>query len=507
MSGARMSIRTKLAVALLAILALLVTPLALAYRSLERTREATVMLRDREFAASLLLGRVRSGMEELRRAETALLFVHDVGSRDAMSRALASVTATTDSLERYDLDSAAAAIRDAIAQVALLAPQEYSVALDGRMGIAERISTLQVVPAMTRVESALTIAETALRERTRSRVERTALDVSDARRLSAFAAVVALALAAMIALWMMRAISRPVGEMERGMEAIAGGEFDYKLAISPSRRDEFGRLAASFQSMALQLKELDKLRAEFLSIASHELKTPINVILGYTQLMVEGVYGDVSAQQRDILRTVESQARGLARLTGHLLDIGRFEAGGNIVNPGPIELRAFLNELEMAFAVLAQQRGVALSVHVAEDAPAEVEWDQDRMSEVLGNLLGNAVKFTPSGGRVSLSAERAGQGLVIEVRDTGAGIDAEQLPHIFEKFYQASNQASASHRGTGLGLAIAKNIVEAHGGTIAVESTPGVGTIFTLALPIAAGGRRSAAHPAAAAAAAAPASA
>jgi signal transduction histidine kinase len=133
---------------------------------------------------------------------------------------------------------------------------------------------------------------------------------------------------------------------------------------------------------------------------------------------------------------------------------------------------------------------VALQVTWSDDAPHEVQWDPDRMSEVLGNLLGNAVKFTSSGGNVSLRAEKAGDSVVVEVRDTGAGIAPEQLPHIFEKFYQADNQASASQRGTGLGLAIAKGIVEAHKGTITVESTPGVGTVFTLTLPLRVSGRR-----------------
>ena len=491
MPSVRMTIRTKLAVALVAILALLVTPLGIAYRSLERVHAATLLLRDREFAASLLLGRVRSGMEELRRAETALLFVHDVGSRDAMSRAIAGVVAKTDSLERYQLDSAARDIRGAISEVALLAPEEYRVALDGRTSLAERISTLQVVPAMARVEGALTIAEKSLRERTRARVEQTATEVTDAGRIATTAAIVAFLLAGMIAIWLLRAIGRPVHEMERGMHAISEGEFDYPLAIDPHRHDEFGRLAASFQSMARQLKELDKLKAEFLSIASHELKTPINVILGYVQLMVEEVYGTISEKQREVLHTVESQARSLARLTKNLLDIGRFDAGGGTVSPRAIELRALLVELEMAFRVLAEQRGVTLNVTWADDAPHEVQWDPDRMSEVLGNLLGNAVKFTPSGGCVSLRVDKAGDGVVIEVRDTGAGIPPDQLPHIFEKFYQADNQASASQRGTGLGLAIAKGIVEAHKGTITVESTPGVGTVFTLVLPLRVTGRRS----------------
>jgi signal transduction histidine kinase len=230
------------------------------------------------------------------------------------------------------------------------------------------------------------------------------------------------------------------------------------------------------------------------SIASHELKTPINVILGYLQLMEEGAYGEMTPKQEEILHTLETQAQSLARLSKQLLDVSRFEAGGGSIAPRPIELRAFLVELEAGFRVLAQQRGIGLHVTWSDDAPHEVQWDADRMSEVLGNLLSNAVKFTAAGGHVGLNAERRDDTVIIEVRDTGAGIAGDQLPHVFEKFYQADNQDSASQKGTGLGLAIAKEIVEAHGGTIGCESEPGVGTTFTIQLPTLVAGRRGAAR-------------
>ncbi|MDQ3997583.1 MAG: ATP-binding protein, partial [Gemmatimonadota bacterium] len=120
----------------------------------------------------------------------------------------------------------------------------------------------------------------------------------------------------------------------------------------------------------------------------------------------------------------------------------------------------------------------------------EVVWDHDRMSEVLGNLLSNAFKFTPRGGEVELSAEPADDGIAMHVRDTGAGIPPEQVQHIFEKFYQADNQRAASQEGSGLGLAIAREIVRAHGGDVSVESAVGVGTTFTIVMPLHAAGRR-----------------
>ena len=492
-----MTIRAKLAVALAAILILLALPLAISYGSLRRVHRATETLRDHEFAASLLLGRIRGSVDDLRRAETALLFVHAASSRDAMSRAVGAIAAMADSLDRYDLDAAATEIRAAVRDVETLAPAEYQAALGGHGAEAEQISTSRVVPAIGKVELAVGHAEVSLRQRTQVRVEQTAQAVGDAGTVAAMAAVAAIAAATLIAAWLLQAIGRPVRALERGMHEISEGCFDYQLPIRPTRRDEFGRLAASFDRMAKQLAELDKLKAEFVSVASHELKTPINVIIGYLQLFEEGVYGPVSPKQNEILKTLEAQAASLARLTKQLLDVSRFEAGGGSIAPRAIELRAFLLELEAAFRVLAQQRGVALEVAWSDDAPHEVHWDPDRMSEVLGNLLSNAVKFTAQGGRVSLRAERDGENVTIEVRDTGAGIPGDQLPHVFEKFFQADNQGSASQQGTGLGLAIAKEIVEAHGGTIDCESTPGVGTAFTIVLPMrAAGGRERAQRPA-----------
>jgi signal transduction histidine kinase len=220
------------------------------------------------------------------------------------------------------------------------------------------------------------------------------------------------------------------------------------------------------------------------SVASHELKTPINVIIGYLQLLEEEVYGPLTKRQLEILKTLEGQADSLSRLVHHLLDVSRFQAGGGKLEPHSVELRKFLDELENTFEVLALQKGVNFQVTRSDMLPEQVIWDEDRVNEVVGNLLSNAFKFTAGGGDVELSVTTVAGSLYLEVRDTGSGIPPEQLKHIFEKFYQADNQGSAGSRGTGLGLAIAKEIVEAHGGSIAVESRLGRGTTFSVVLPI-----------------------
>ena len=485
-----MTLRSRLVLGLLTIAIILVAPLVLAVQALDQLHREARGLRDGEFAASLLIGRLREGLYDLRRQETALLFVHDVATRDAMDAQLQAVSHLADSLELFDLTRPASDVRRTIREINTWAPREYVAALANRKDEADTISATHMQPALARADQGVREAELDLRQRTLTRVAGVATAISRAKHTATVAAAVALLLAAAIGLWLTRYIARPVHELERGMEAVADGGFGYKLSLSRDRRDEFGRLATSFEDMTKQLAELDKLKAEFVSIASHELKTPINVIIGYLQLLDEGIYGQLTTEQREVLRTLEAQVQSLARLVKQLLDISRFEAGGGKLELRRVSLGAFLADLERSFQVLARQRNIRFVVHKGEDLPAEVNWDADRVNEVMGNLISNAFKFTSGGGEVDLCLEPVDGSIQLEVRDSGAGIPPDQLPHIFEKFYQADNQRDAASKGSGLGLAIAKTIVEAHGGTIHCESTPGVGTTFTILLPERAAPRR-----------------
>jgi len=478
-----MTLRTRLILGLLTIAIILVIPLLIAIRAMDRIHRDARALRDNEFAASLLLGRLREGLNDLRRQETALLFVHNARTRDLMDKQLSVVAGTADSLKGFNLDKSAGDVSRSIADIVAWAPHEFAAALAEQRDSAEQISSTHLVPALSNADRSVLEAERALRERTAQRVASAAVAISQAKNAAVMAEAGALILAALIGIWLTRYISRPVRSLEEGMEAVASGNLNYKLPLSPSRADEFGRLAASFEEMTKQLKELDKLKAEFVSVASHELKTPINVVQGYVQLLEEGVYGTLTDQQRTVLRTLDTQVQALARLAKQLLDVSRFEAGGGKLDLRRVALGAFLDDLEQAFQILAMQRGIRFVVRRGENLPAEVLWDGDRMNEVLGNLLANAFKFTSRGGEVELNADTTGTTLNLEVRDSGAGIPPEQVAHVFEKFYQADNQVAAASKGSGLGLAIAKGIVEAHGGTINCESTPGVGTTFSIVMP------------------------
>ncbi|MEO8911013.1 MAG: HAMP domain-containing sensor histidine kinase [Gemmatimonadaceae bacterium] len=478
-----MTLRARLGWGLFAIAAILIIPLALSLNSLEHLYETSRLLRDREFAASMLLGSFRERTDNTRRAEDALLFIHDQKSATRMQQEIDGLVSLTDSLDRYKLDLSASQIRASLDTLRVASRDEYEQASANRSGAAEFVSQKRTRPAIASVDSALGASATTLRTRTRQRVADATSETLRAERLVAGALPIALLLALLMGLWLLRSISRPVYELEKGMHAIAEGDLEYNLSVMPNQKEEFGRLAASYQKMARQLGELERIRAEFVGVASHELKTPINVIIGYLELLQEGIYGDVPAKQKEILQTITKQAHSLTRLVKRLLDISRFEAGGGKVDVREVDLQRFLTTLESSFSVLAAQRDIAFSVNHGQNLPSKVYWDEDRINEVLGNLLSNAFKFTPRGGRVAMSVDSRENKVIISLADTGAGISPEQLPHIFDKFYQADNQAQAATKGTGLGLAIAKEIVEAHGGQITAESRVGTGTSFIVTLP------------------------
>ena len=478
-----MTLRARLAWGLFAITLVLIVPLLLSLKSLEHLYETSRLLRDREFAASLLLGSFRERTDDARRAEDALLFIHDQKSAVRMQSVIDGLVSLTDSLDRYRLGLSASQIPASLDALRSAAREEYEHAAAGRSTVAELISQQRTRPAIASVDSALGASATTLRNSTRQRVADATNETLNAERLVAGALPIALLLALAIGIWLMRSISRPVYELERGMHAIAEGDLRYQLALAPNSATEFGRLAASYQKMASQLADLERLRAEFVGVASHELKTPINVIIGYLELLQEGIYGALTPKQKEILYTIGKQANGLTRLVKRLLDISRFEASGGKLEVRRVDLQRLLKTLESSFSVLAMQRDIAFSVEHGEGLPSKVYWDEDRINEVLGNLVSNAFKFTPRGGKVALSVAPVDGDVVITVADTGAGISGEQLPHIFDKFYQADNQAQAASKGTGLGLAIAKEIVDAHAGQTTVESVVGEGTTFVVTLP------------------------
>jgi signal transduction histidine kinase len=489
-----LNLRTRLALGLAVICLVLLVPLALSLRSLAGLRGEISAFRSQEFYPLSRLAAVRDLAGEIRERETNLLILRDVASVEAMERTMRLLTAIAAQPAPQDGMAPPAevehAIQPSLRRLVEVLPAEIAAVREGRPSEADTLAAKVVQPTLVELERQIVLQERAIRGRANTRAFRAGAAVETMRVVAGLSLAMALAVAALIAVLLTRSISRPVRELDQGMAAVADGDFDRRLAIDARRRDEFGRLAESYRVMTHELKALDRLKAEFISVASHELKTPINVIIGYLQLLTEGVYGAVSDKQREVLGTVTNQAQTLTRLVKQLLDVSRFEAGGGRIEPRPFPVDVFVAELRQAFHVLALQRDVRFTTDIRGGAAGEVFWDHDRMNEVLGNLLSNAFKFTPAGGTVDLTVEPDGAAeflhaprLKLTVRDSGAGIPPEQIAHIFEKFYQADNQKSANQAGTGLGLSIAREIVRAHGGEIECTSSLGKGTEFIIRLP------------------------
>jgi PAS domain S-box-containing protein len=228
-------------------------------------------------------------------------------------------------------------------------------------------------------------------------------------------------------------------------------------------------------------RQLDALKNNFVSAISHELRTPLTGILGYAEFLEDEVAGPLTGDQAVFVREIETGARRLENLIDDLLDFARIDAGTFKLHPRPFDLHDKVREVLVALQPQAKRAQVVLDADLAP-APLVVEADPQRIGQVLFNLVSNALKFTEPHGAITLHARRMDGSVRCEVRDTGIGIGPDELPRLFQRFSQLD--AGANRGGTGLGLSISKAIVEAHGGTIGVESTPGRGSTFHFTLPL-----------------------
>jgi signal transduction histidine kinase len=211
---------------------------------------------------------------------------------------------------------------------------------------------------------------------------------------------------------------------------------------------------------------------------AHEIRTPLSLIMGYTEALSDGKLSG----NRQTFEVMHDEAQRLSRLVDDLRTLSLADAGELSLTRRPVSPEALLQQTASAYAAQAQEQRIALRVEADERLP-DLEVDPDRLAQVLGNLLSNALRYTKENGQVLLQARSAGQAVILRVQDTGSGIPPEDLPHVFERLYRGEKSRHGSGE-SGLGLAIAKSIVEAHGGSISVESKLGVGTTFSVRLPI-----------------------
>jgi len=298
------------------------------------------------------------------------------------------------------------------------------------------------------------------------------------------AAVAATFMALLASVFISRQVIAPVQEMTSASQRIAEGRYDERVRVTGNiprhEQDELGRLALSFNQMAAQLERTESMRRQLIGDVTHELRTPLTTIKGYMEGLMDGVLPADEETYSQIYR----EADRLQRLVNDLQELSQVEAGAYQIHPKSTTVKALVTAAVERLERQYQEKGVALSTQLAPDLPP-VTVDEDRIGQVLLNLLGNALQYTPEGGRVTVTAEKQPGEVQITIADTGIGIPPEHLPHVFTRFYRVDKSRARAAGGSGIGLTIARHLVEAHGGHIWVESQgKGQGSRFVFTLPL-----------------------
>jgi signal transduction histidine kinase len=293
------------------------------------------------------------------------------------------------------------------------------------------------------------------------------------------AGFVALLLSLVLAYLMARWVADP---LQRLVAASRQAPHVDPAALPQGGPSEVQELVSAYQEMLRRVRASQQSQRDFVANVSHEMKTPLTSIQGFAQAILDGA-AQTPDEQQQAATVIYNEAGRMHRMVVALLDLARLDAGTAKFIFAPLDLMALVRNTAEKFALQARQAGVTLQVQPAELPP--IPGDGDRLAQVLTNLVDNALRHTPPGGQVTLTASPSADAVSITVRDTGEGIPAEALPHIFERFYRGDPSRRSGDHGAGLGLAIAREIALAHGGTLTAASQPGHGSTFTLRLPLA----------------------
>lgn len=362
----------------------------------------------------------------------------------------------------------------------------------GRPGIGLRLLAAQAIVlaagAATTAVVAAVVGPPLFREHLhRAGVPMDSLEELHAEEAYGYATVIsiggALAVSALAALavsfYVSRRLQRSITEVAAAATDVAEGNYD--IRVSPPRLgDDFDALATAFNQMASRLQAVDSTRQQLFGDLAHEIRTPVAVLEAYIEALEDGVRS-LTPQTAAMLR---DQTRRLVRFSDDVAALAKAEESAVSMSYASLDVDRLTRQCVAAAQERYDAKGVGLHVHLPQPLPPL--WaDEQRLSQVLGNLLENALRHTPPGGSVHLHCLRDGDQVKIAVADTGEGIAAEHVTRVFERFYRADTARDREHGGAGIGLAIAKALIEAHGGSISVASAgPGAGATFTIALPI-----------------------
>lgn len=295
-----------------------------------------------------------------------------------------------------------------------------------------------------------------------------------------YATLAAMFAALVLSVFFSRSVISPVHAMSLATQRIADGRYDERLQVNGN--DELAQLAAYFNQMAEKLNEVESMRRRLIGDVSHELRTPLTAIKGSMEGLMDGILPATDETYQQVL----AEAERLNRLVNDLQELSRVEARAYQLNIRPVDASALVRTVTKRLSPHAELKRITLDFELQPDL-LHVLADEDRAVQVLTNLTGNALQYTPEGGRVTISAKRISNEIEFSIRDTGIGIPPEHLSHIFDRFYRVDKSRSRqAGGGSGIGLTIARSLIEAHGGRIWVESAgEGLGSTFNFTLPIA----------------------
>jgi signal transduction histidine kinase len=482
-------VATRLSGALAILVTLLLVLLAYHVRTLREAVATSFELSDLSGRVFLAATEQVTRLTEMEENAGKYWVTGDPGYRALYDEAVRGFDATLADLGRRPLEPEERRAWDRLhADWAAFRPAHAELGGQPEGGLLQTIERLDAFRAeLDRLSLSARALGDAAHESMEGRLERSASAAARVERLSWGAASVALTLAILVAVLTVRSITRALRRLRRGTRAVAEGDFEHRLDTSGN--DEFAELARDFNVMTRRLGELDSMKRDFLSKVSHDLKTPLASIQETQRVLMDEVPGPLTEAQRRLLQLSAESGDRLSAMIADILDLSAMEAGAVQLELRPEELVGLLERAVREVEPVAAERGVTLALS-RPDRPLELRCDARRIVQLAVNLLENAIKFSPPGGRIGILVEPHGptgngsDEVVVRVEDQGPGVSAAERERIFERFYQAEAGRAVRGRGVGLGLAICREIATSHGGRIWVDSPPGGGSVFSFSLPV-----------------------
>jgi two-component system, NtrC family, sensor histidine kinase GlrK len=499
-----MKITTRIALGLALLTGLTVAVLSYQLRTVQELQSINEELSLTNLEAARVSIRLVQELEGVREFAAKSLVLEDPGYEEQWAAWESAVDQDLDRLASLDLGPLE---RQAFRDVALGWRRYLMEIAPLRTDQDTRPEGADLFPVLDRIEGLLTDLRVSVEEvieANQAEVARQA-EVSaqagrQASRISWIAALGAGILGLLICILLYLSISGPLRRLTRGTREISEGRFEHRL---PARgRDELSELARDFNQMAEKLDELEDMKRDFVSHVSHELKGPLAAIHETILVLLDRIPGPLNEKQAQLLTLSRQSATRLSGMISNLLEISRIEGGGMRLDGDWTDPSLVLSEVMEELSPLANEKKLTMKVEKADGWPETIMADPDRLHEVVSNLVGNAIKFSPEGGTLSVHlsgrdqlpsglpdsyrpgfADEAPPYLLVEVEDEGPGIPPEHREGVFEKFYQVKRGVRLHGQGVGLGLSICRNVVEAHGGAIWVQKAQSGGALFRVALP------------------------